>query len=151
MQTSKDNQVTRKEKVSGIVEGCCEVCSKRGLVQKTQCCDKWVCFGDKPTNPHKECFLNHERFTLCGFHHNEEHLGNWKDCEICRHAFSATEMYAWYGTNEHNVEKLENPPEYEPTICAGCDKVIALGTDGHMIDGDDYYCDPCANGIMAAD
>ncbi len=52
-------------------------------------------------------------------------------------------MYVWYGTNEFNFEKLPNPPEYEPTHCADCGKVIRLGEGGYSTCGDDYWCDRC--------
>jgi hypothetical protein len=39
-------------------------------------------------------------------------------------------MYVYYGTNEYNFEKLENPPDYEPTKCSKCGVVIKLGAEG---------------------
>jgi hypothetical protein len=54
-----------------------------------------------------------------------------------------TEMYVWYGTNGYNFEKLENPPEYEPTLCTVCGKVIVLGEDGYAQLGDKYWCEVC--------
>lgn len=56
-----------------------------------------------------------------------------------------TEMYVWYGTNEYNFEKLDNPPSYEPTRCAVCGKVIKLGIDEHSQLGDEYRCGRCMN------
>lgn len=53
-------------------------------------------------------------------------------------------MYVWYGTNEYNFETLENPPEFEPTHCAGCGRVIHLGTDGYTRQPDGAYsCEVC--------
>jgi recombinational DNA repair protein (RecF pathway) len=52
-------------------------------------------------------------------------------------------MYVWYGTNEYNFEKLENPPSFEPTHCARCGKRINLGEDGYSIYGDRYTCEEC--------
>jgi hypothetical protein len=54
-------------------------------------------------------------------------------------------MYVWYGTNEYNFEKLENPPAYKPTKCANCKKVIHLGKDGYTVSGKRYLCEKCAN------
>jgi hypothetical protein len=88
------------------------------------------------------CGRNHSGFTLCGFHFNEGHEGDWKDCPKCRTAF-ATEMYVYYGTNEYNFEVLPNPPAYEPTRCADCGAVISLGNDGYSIHGDKYWCQRC--------
>jgi recombinational DNA repair protein (RecF pathway) len=52
-------------------------------------------------------------------------------------------MYVWYGTNEYNFEKLENPPAFEPTHCARCGRRINLGEDGYSISGDRYTCEEC--------
>jgi hypothetical protein len=54
-------------------------------------------------------------------------------------------MYVWYGTNEYNFEKLENPPAFEPTHCGNCGRVVHLGTDGYMYSGGKYYCERCSN------
>lgn len=54
-----------------------------------------------------------------------------------------TEMYVYYGTNEYNFEKLENPPEYEPTKCAKCNRIISLGEDAYTVKGDEYLCKRC--------
>ena len=61
---------------------------------------------------------------------------------MCRDSFK-TEMYVWYGTNEYNFEKLENPPSYEPTRCTRCNKVIVLGEEGYSTKGDEYMCEKC--------
>ncbi len=53
-------------------------------------------------------------------------------------------MYVWYGTNEYNFEKLENPPAFEPIHCAECQCIIHLGEDGHVWSNDKYYCARCA-------
>jgi hypothetical protein len=89
------------------------------------------------------CYRNHSRYTLCSFHHNEGHSGDWKTCEKCRSSFE-TEMYVWYGTNEYNFEKLEKPPAYEATKCSSCGCVIRLGTDGYSISGKKYFCMKCS-------
>jgi hypothetical protein len=53
-------------------------------------------------------------------------------------------MYVFYGTNEYNFAKLENPPDYEPTLCAQCGRVISLGKDGYSVLGSEYLCETCA-------
>ena len=65
----------------------------------------------------------------------------------CRKGFEA-EMYVWYGTNESNFEKLENPPAFEPTHCGDCGRVIHLGTDGYLMSEGKYYCERCGNKRM---
>jgi hypothetical protein len=52
-------------------------------------------------------------------------------------------MYVYFGTNEYNFEVLENPPEFEPTKCAACGKVIHLGEDGYSVGKDGYTCEAC--------
>jgi len=88
------------------------------------------------------CHRNHDRYTLCAFHHEEGHRGAWQDCPKCRKEFE-TEMYVWYGTNEYNFEKLPNPPAFEPTQCAKCNKVIHLGEEGYTVSGEEYFCEHC--------
>ena len=124
----------------------CGLCGKTGKLTKTECCGTWICDDEDEyvafSYARNSCYRNHRRYTLCGFHHNEQHDGDWKDCEECRSSFE-TEMYVWYGTNEYNFEKLPNPPEFEPTHCSKCGTVIHLGTDGYTRSGDDYFCETC--------
>jgi hypothetical protein len=54
-------------------------------------------------------------------------------------------MYVYYGTNEHNFEKLEDPPAYEPTKCAKCNAVIILGEEAYSMWGEDYFCEKCTD------
>jgi hypothetical protein len=54
-------------------------------------------------------------------------------------------MYVYYGTNEYNFEKLENPPDYEPTRCSKCNSVIVLGDGGYLRGPDGYSCLECAD------
>ena len=124
----------------------CELCGKTGNLTRTECCKNWICNDQDKYVPfsyaRNSCSRNHERFTLCGYHHNEGHAGSWKACEECRTSFK-TEMYVWYGTNDYNFEKLENPPAFESTRCADCGVVINLGEDGYSVLGDIYKCEKC--------
>ncbi len=52
-------------------------------------------------------------------------------------------MYVYYGTNEYNFIKLENPPKFKPTRCVNCNRVIDLGNDGYMQSREGYYCEKC--------
>jgi hypothetical protein len=54
-------------------------------------------------------------------------------------------MYVWRGTNEYNFEILENPPEYEPTKCTNCGKVIVLGKEGYSYGSEGYLCEKCTS------
>jgi hypothetical protein len=124
----------------------CGLCGKSGKLTKTECCGSWICDGhDKYllfSYARNGCHTNHDRYTLCAYHHNEGHPGRWKDCKECRESFE-TEIYVWYGTNEFNLEKLENPPSFDPKHCSVCGKIINLGTDGYALLGDRYTCEKC--------
>lgn len=124
----------------------CGLCGKTKKLMKTECCGNWICDDQDKyilfSYARNSCARNHNRYTLCGFHYNEGHKGSWKDCLICRNEFE-TEMYVYYGTNEYNFEKLENPPAYLPTKCARCGVIISLGYDGYSQRGNEYYCEEC--------
>lgn len=53
------------------------------------------------------------------------------------------EMYVWYGTNEYNFTKLENPPKFKPTYCSKCKKHIILPDGGYSVLGGEYSCEDC--------
>jgi formylmethanofuran dehydrogenase subunit E len=57
-------------------------------------------------------------------------------------------MYVYYGTNEYNFEKLENPPAYEPTRCSQCGGIIVLSQDGYSIKEGRYWCEECTDRKM---
>ncbi len=126
----------------------CGLCGKTGNLTKTPCCNNWICDDEDEyvlfSYARNSCHRNHWHYTLCGYHYNERHKGDWRECEKCRKDFR-TEMYVWHGTNEYNFVKLENPPSYEPTRCAKCNRVIKLGDDGYSIKGEEYFCMRCSN------
>jgi hypothetical protein len=127
----------------------CGLCGKTRKLTKTDCCGQWICDDEDRyvlfSYAHTSCHRNHDRYTLCSHHHNEEHPGKWQDCQKCREDFE-TEMYVWYGTNEYNFEKLPNPPSYKPTRCIKCKKVIRLGEDGYtIIKRGEYLCMDCSD------
>ncbi|MCW5968124.1 MAG: hypothetical protein KIT57_06395 [Blastocatellales bacterium] len=126
----------------------CGLCGKSGNLTKTYCCGNWICDDEDSyvlfSYARNSCHRNHSRYTLCASHYNEEHEGAWQECGECREMFE-TEMYVWYGTNEYNFARLENPPKYKPTKCAACKRVIRLAEDGYSIKGNNYYCLKCTN------
>src|SRR5438552_279219 len=103
----------------------CGLCSKSKALMTTDCCKQPIC--DFEIN--MKCFRGHNRYTLCSSHYNEQHTGQWQNCNDCKEAFE-TEMYVYYATNEYNFQKLENPPTYEPTKCHNCHKIIKSGNLG---------------------
>ena len=126
----------------------CGLCGKTTKLTKTECCGQWICDDEDQyilfSYARNSCYRNHRRYTLCGYHHSEGHSGNWKTCPDCRNEIE-TEMYVYYGTNEYNFEKLEDPPEYEPTLCSKCNEVIVLSEGGYSMKGGEYYCAKCTN------
>lgn len=124
----------------------CGLCGKTRGLTKTECCGNWICDDEDNyvlfSYARNSCYRNHRRFTLCGYHHAEDHAGSWKDCPDCRKDFE-TELYVHYGTNAYNFERLVNPPAYEPTKCSACGAVIRLGEDGYSQRGNAYWCEAC--------
>jgi len=127
----------------------CGLCgSTRKKLVKTECCGNWICDDEDDyvlfSYARNSCSRNHRRFTLCGFHHTEEHKGDWQECKECLDSFShELEMYVWYGTNEYNFTKLDNPPKYKPTHCHKCGQVIVLSEGGYSSLGGAYFCENC--------
>lgn len=140
---------TAKKGSTTATKKACGLCGKSGKLYRTECCGNWIC--DDHANyqifsyARNSCARNHDRYTVCGMHHNEEHDGaDWKTCAECREHYDKLEMFVWAATNEYNFIKLENPPKYEPTLCTKCRSRINLGEDGYSIKGDGYFCMGCS-------
>lgn len=145
--TSKKRSTKKVTSAASKAKRCCGLCGATKNLIKTECCGNWICDDEADyvlfSYSRNSCHRNHRRYTLCGYHFNEEHQGEWQDCPECRDNFE-TEMYVYYGTNEYNFEVLKNPPEFEPTKCSDCGAVIVLGNGGYMTSGDKYWCGPCS-------
>jgi len=126
----------------------CGLCGRTNALIRTECCARWICDDEHEyvvfSYARNSCSRNHGRYTLCGYHSVEGHKGKWQDCAKCRESFE-TELYVWYGTNEYNFEKMENPPAYRPTICTGCHRRIRLGTDAYVVAEGKYWCEQCGS------
>lgn len=129
-----------------VREDSCGLCGKSKKLTTTECCGRPICDDEENyvmfSYARNSCFRNHRRYTLCAHHHNEGHGGRWQDCGTCRKDFD-TEMYVYYGTNECNFEKLEDPPAFEPTRCAKCGAVIKLSEGGYSQGPEGYLCSDC--------
>ena len=124
----------------------CGLCGKTSKLVRTECCGQWICDDEDQyelfSYARNSCLRNHRRFTLCGSHNTEGHDGHWKDCSQCREDIE-TELYVYFGTNEYNFDKLEDPPKYEPTRCEDCGGIIRLGEDAYTMSGGEYSCERC--------
>lgn len=127
----------------------CGLCGKKKKSrEQTDCCGNWICNDENEyvmfSYARNSCSRNHRRFTLCCYHHTEEHKGKWQTCKECHADFEhELEMYVWYGTNEYNFEKLANPPKFQRTHCAGCEKIIRLPDGGFASLKDICVCEEC--------
>ena len=124
----------------------CGLCGKTRKLIRTECCNQWICDDEDSyvvfSYARNSCSRNHRRYTLCGTHHTEQHSGRWQDCAKCR-ANIEPEMYGYYGTNEHNFEKLAEVPPFEPTRCSKCKRVIRLAEEGYTMSAKGYECSDC--------
>ena len=124
----------------------CFICGATTNLVRTECCGKWICDDEDEYVPfsyaHNSCHRNHRRYTLCAYHHDNGHKGDWKTCPECR-KMAEPEMVAWFGTNEYNWEKMPDPPKFEPTRCHKCGKVIRLPEGGYSHGPDGYTCAEC--------
>jgi hypothetical protein len=146
LQKAASSKARSTSKAAGKEKPRCGLCGKRGKLVKTECCGQWICDDEENyvmfSYARNSCSRNHRRYTLCGLHFNEGHKGSWRDCKTCRKDIE-TEMYVYYGTNEHNFEKLADPPTFEPTRCAKCNKVIKLAEEGYTLSRGKTFCMTC--------
>lgn len=127
----------------------CGLCGKTKNLIKTWCCGNWICDDEHKyvafSYARNSCHRNHRKQTLCAYHYESGHSGNWWECETCRDDFSTAE-YVAFGTNEYNFRKLENPPSFKPIRCDKCKTVIDLAKDGFtQTGGDRYVCEKCSS------
>jgi hypothetical protein len=129
----------------------CGLCGKKRKLIKTECCNQWICNDYDNyvafSYARNSCSRNHNLFTICGYHHNEGHSGDWSKCNKCRKKIE-TEMYVYYGTNKYNFWKLEEVPSFKPKHCATCNKIIIMSEGGFSQKGEEYWCYNCTNKQM---
>jgi|GEM_PF-522549 len=124
----------------------CGLCGKREHLTRTPCCGNWICDDEGEyvlfSYARNSCFRNHWKHTICGAHHSARHEGRWQDCTTCREA-GPLELFVHHATNEYNFEKLENPPQFEPTRCLGCGVRVRLALDGYVMSSEGIKCMAC--------
>lgn len=144
----------KKKVIKGRKRPSCGLCGSKTNLTRTECCGQWICDDEDQYVPfsyaRNSCYRNHSRYTLCGYHFNEGHEGDWKTCIKCREDFShELEMYVEYGTNEYNFEKLPAPPAFELTYCSGCGKRIVMAEGGYTVRDGKYTCFKCGGNPLA--
>jgi hypothetical protein len=69
----------------------CRFCSDaRATLVKTPCCDQWICCDTAFVSFRGggRCQVEHERFSLCYAHYQDQHGGPWESCQKCRDLWS---------------------------------------------------------------
>ena len=88
---------------------------------KTKCCKHWICNDSHLYSPgsfgRNSCFINHQRYTLCGLHHAKNHEHRWQDCLECKNDMDYIH-YAEKATNGYNFEILRI--KREKFVCDNC-------------------------------
>ncbi|RKZ93009.1 MAG: hypothetical protein DRQ43_08505 [Gammaproteobacteria bacterium] len=87
---------------------CCAFCgNKRTPLVMTPCCQQLICCDTSYVSYRGGgyCHFEHENGSICHFHYNEKHQGNWQDCEECRDFFGEYEF-------KYRVEDWTNTPYY---------------------------------------
>jgi hypothetical protein len=57
---------------------------------KTPCCQQWICCDTAFVSFRGggRCQVEHERFSLCYSHYEDQHGGPWESCQQCRDFWS---------------------------------------------------------------
>ncbi len=57
---------------------------------KTPCCEQWICCDTAffSFRGGGRCQVEHERFSLCYSHYEDQHGGPWQSCQKCREFWS---------------------------------------------------------------
>jgi hypothetical protein len=68
----------------------CHFCGEESApLVKTRCCEQWSCCDTDYISIRGGgyCQFEHENYSACHFHYNENHQGSWRECEECRNFF----------------------------------------------------------------
>ena len=68
----------------------CHFCGRNNLpLVKMKCCDQWSCCDTEfmSLRGGGYCLFQPEHYSICHFHHNENHSGAWQACDECRDFF----------------------------------------------------------------
>ena len=70
---------------------------------KTPCCQQWICCDTAFVSFRGggRCQVEHERFSMCYSHYEDQHGGPWESCQKCREFWSPRD-YQTYAENPIN-------------------------------------------------
>ncbi len=131
----------------------CGLCGKTDNLTKSSCCNNWICDDSHEyvlfSYETNSCYRNHDRYTLCSYHHKENHSGKWQDCKKCKNEFQL-ENYVDFATNDFNFEKLTNPPKVI-IKCVNCGWESNSIQDFSLQTSNGFYCDKkkCQSAAMS--
>ncbi|QRV85776.1 MYND Zn-finger protein [Ceratobasidium sp. AG-Ba] len=148
-------QAAKKGEPVPPADSYCGLCGKSDIpLKKTDCCNRTVC--DDYHNyqlfsySKDSCARNHDRYTRCCYHYNEQHGGDAYSCAQCSSSHEA-ETETWYMTNHFNFqEDIEraNPPSFVPTKCSKCGREMKLNVEGYTHGPNGKECQRCMAGLM---
>ena len=126
----------------------CFICGKTKNLTRTPCCDMPICDDEDEyvmfSYARNSCYRNHDHYTLCSYHYQHKHDGDWQKCKKCREELDP-EMYAYLGTNEYNHTKLKDPPKFDPAKCSVCGSVIDRAREPYTVVKGTYFCIRCGS------
>ena len=64
----------------------CRFCGRESVpLVKTRCSEQWICCDTDYISIRGGgyCQFEHENYSACYFHYNENHQGSWQKCEEC--------------------------------------------------------------------
>jgi len=114
---------------------------------KTRCCGLTICDNEfeyeMMSYSRDHCIRSHDRYTTCGYHHNNNHPGNdWRTCELCKNDLNndgngggGGNVRSWYSNNGYNatpaLESDYPQGSFITSQCDNCSGRIATGWEGH--------------------
>eukprot|EP01114_Cavostelium_apophysatum_P000590 TRINITY_DN10539_c0_g1_i2.p1 TRINITY_DN10539_c0_g1~~TRINITY_DN10539_c0_g1_i2.p1 ORF type:complete len:210 (-),score=5.80 TRINITY_DN10539_c0_g1_i2:107-712(-) len=123
----------------------CGLCGNRnGPFTRTRCCNHVVCDDEGDYQlmsfARNSCHRNHSNYTVCAFHYDSGHKGDWKTCKDCQESIGMYE-FVEMGTNPKDMpgrynfldNVLENPPKAEAPKCGVCGKDILTRHGGYSM------------------
>lgn len=125
----------------------CFACGSPKQLIPTECCGSLVCVsppGVGPySNPVHDCKGSHARYTLCGYHFDAEHGGDWTSCEQCKAEFEP-ELYQFYASNRFNSVSVHVSLEViQKPSCTDCGKTFSILADAFAVEKNEFLCSDC--------